>query len=244
MALQRLKEAAEKAKIELSTMHETDDQPAVHHADQTGPSTCRSRSPARSSSAVRRPVRALPRPVPAGARDAGSKPSEIDEVILVGGSTRIPRVQQMVKEIFGKEPNRSVNPDEVVASARRSRAACSRARSRTCCCSTSPRSRWASRPRRRDDQAHRAQHHDPDEQEGNLLDGERQPAEVEIHVLQGEREFAATTARWAVRASGIAPAPRGMPQIEVEFDIDANGILRHREGQGHRQARAARAGTT
>jgi molecular chaperone DnaK len=78
-------------------------------------------------------------------QDAKMKPSDIDECILVGGSTRIPRVKAMVKEIFGKEPNQSVNPDEVVRSARRSRAACSAARSATCCCSTSRRCRSASR---------------------------------------------------------------------------------------------------
>ena len=161
-------------------------------------------------------------------QDAKLKPPTVDEVILVGGATRMPAVQALVKEIFGREPNRTVNPDEVVAigaaiqggvlagevedvAAARRDAALARHRDAG----------------RRDDQADRAQHHDPDQQEGGVLDRRRQPdARSTIHVLQGEREFAAdnrTLGRF--KLDGIPPAPRGVPQIEVTFDIDANGIL-------------------
>jgi molecular chaperone DnaK len=117
MALQRLKEAAEKAKIELSSAQQTVDQPAVHHDDRE-----RSEAPAGEpqSRQVRAADRAASRTLPPSCArrarpDAKVKPGDVDEVILVGGSTRVPAVQELVKKVFGKEPNRSVNPDEVVS---------------------------------------------------------------------------------------------------------------------------------
>jgi molecular chaperone DnaK len=136
LALQRLKEAAEKAKIELSSSPDRD-QPALHHGRPVG-------SEAPDHEADPRQVRSLVddliqrtvEPCKAALKDAGLKAGEIDEVVLVGGMTRMPKVQEIVKQFFGKEPHKGVNPDEVVASAPRSRPACCRATSRTCCCST------------------------------------------------------------------------------------------------------------
>jgi molecular chaperone DnaK len=117
MALQRLKEAAEKAKIELSTMQETTVNLPFITADQTGPSTCRCRSRGEVRERCADDLfERLRGPVPAGPEGRQARrAASIDEVVLVGGSTRMPRAQQIAKEIFGKEPNRSVNPDEVVA---------------------------------------------------------------------------------------------------------------------------------
>ena len=117
MALQRLKEAAEKAKIELSTVHGDRDQPAVHHRRRDRPEAPADEADAREARAAdRRPARSgRSSPTKQALADAGIDPSEIDEVVLVGGSTRIPMVQEMVKEFFGKEPHKGVNPDEVVA---------------------------------------------------------------------------------------------------------------------------------
>ena len=167
-------------------------------------------------------------PVRKALADAKKSPKDIDEVVLVGGSTRIPLVQETVKKFFGKEPHKGVNPDEVVAvgaavqggvlarrregrGAARRHAALARRRD----------------ARRRDDGDDPAQHHDPDAEEGDLLDRERQPDQsVEIHVLQGERaEARYNRTLGKFHLEGIPPAPRGMPKVEVTFDIDANGIL-------------------
>jgi molecular chaperone DnaK len=194
MALQRLKEAAEKGQVRA--VHQRRRRRSTCRSSPPtprGPSTCRSRSPAASSSSAgERPVRALREPVPAG--DQGrqaQRPKTIDEVVLVGGSTRMPEGAAIVKEIFGKEPNKSVNPDEVVAigaaiqggvlqGERQGHPAAGR------------HAAVAGRrdARRRDDQAHRAQHDHPDQQEGGLLDRRDNQTEVTIHVLQGEREIA------------------------------------------------------
>ena len=137
MALQRLKEAAEKAKMELSTVMETDINLPFITADQTGPKHLQLKlTRAKFEQLVDDLLQKTVGPTKQALADAGVDASKIDEVVLVGGSTRIPRVQAIVKELFGKDPHKGVNPDEVVASARRSRPACSRARSRTCCCST------------------------------------------------------------------------------------------------------------
>ena len=147
MALQRLKEAAEKAKMELSTVMETDINLPFITADDDRPEAPADEADAGEVRAARR----RPAAEDASGRrrqalaDAGVDPSKIDEVVLVGGSTRIPKVQQIVKELFGKEPHKGVNPDEVVAIGAAIRPACSPAKSRTCCCSTSRRSRSASR---------------------------------------------------------------------------------------------------
>jgi molecular chaperone DnaK len=139
MVLQRLKDAAEKAKIELSNTQETEINLPYLTADATGPKHLNKRLAAPEARADDRAPSssAVDGALQEGAgRRRQEGPSDIHEVVLVGGSTRIPLVQKKVKDFFGKEPNRSVNPDEVVASAPRSRAASSPARSRTCSCST------------------------------------------------------------------------------------------------------------
>ncbi len=228
MALQRLKEAAEKAKIELSSTLETEINLPFITADATGPKHLVMRlTRAKLESLVEDLIERLEEPCRIAMKDAGVTPKDIDEVILVGGMTRMPRVQQKVKEIFGKEPVKGVNPDEVVAMGAAIQAAVLKGEVKdVLLLDVVPLSlgietlggvftviipRGTTIPTRRSQIFTTA--------------ADNQTA-VTIHVLQGERPLAKdnkSIARFDL--VGIPPAPRGVPQIEVTFDIDADGIL-------------------
>ncbi len=228
MALQRLKEGAEKAKIELSSAMETEINLPFITADSSGPKHMTIKLTRAKFEALAEPIilRTI-EPVKKALADAGMKPSDIDEVVLVGGSTRIPRVQEEVKKIFGKEPNRGVNPDEVVGMGAAIQAAVLTGDVKdVLLLDVTPLSlgietlggvmtrlieRNATIPTRKSQIFSTAE--------------DSQPA-VDVHVLQGEREMARDNRTLGnFQLSGIAPAPRGIPQIEVTFDIDANGIV-------------------
>jgi len=228
MALQRLKEAAEKAKIELSGTHQTQINIPFITADQSGPKHLNyTLTRAKFEQLVKHLIERTRGPCEQALRDAGLKPSDIDEVILVGGSTRIPAVQALVKEIFGKEPAKSVNPDEVVAvGAAIQGGVLAGEVTDVLLLDVTPLSLGIETlggvftrliPRNTTIPTRKSQIF--------TTAADNQTA-VTIHVLQGEREMARdnrTLARFEL--VGIPPAPRGVPQIEVTFDIDANGIV-------------------
>jgi molecular chaperone DnaK len=228
MAVQRLKEAAEKAKMELSTVVETEINLPFITADQAGPKHMNySLSRAKFEQLVDDLIQRVKPPMEKALADANLKPGEIDEVILVGGSTRIPKVQEIVKEFFGKDPNRSVNPDEVVAIGAAIQGGVLAGEVKdVLLLDVTPLSLGIETlggvttvliPRNTTIPTKKAE---------VFSTAEDNQTTVEIHVLQGEREMAIsnrTIGRFQL--TGIPPAPRGMPQIEVTFDIDANGIL-------------------
>jgi len=228
MAVQRLKEAAEKAKIELSTVFETDINLPFITADQNGPKHLQLKlTRAKFEQLVGDLLRRSMEPVKQALADAGVKPSEIDEVVLVGGSTRVPMVQQLVKDYFGKDPHKGVNPDEVVAVGAAIQGGVLKGEVKdVLLLDVTPLSlgietlggvmttlitRNTTIPTRKS------------EVFSTATDSQ---TNVEVHVLQGERQFARdnrTLGRFHL--VGLPPAPRGVPQIEVAFDIDANGIV-------------------
>ena len=228
MALQRLKEAAEKAKCELSTSLETDINLPFITADATGPKHLTLKlSRAKLESLCADLIAKLEGPCRTALKDAGLSASEVDEVILVGGMTRMPIVQKKVQEIFGKAPNRGVNPDEVVAVGAAIQAGVLRGEVKdVLLLDVTPLSlgietlgsvmtklidKNTTIPCRKSQVFSTA--------------SDNQPA-VTIHVLQGEREMAGDNKTLGqFELVGIPPAPRGVPQVEVTFDIDANGIV-------------------
>ena len=241
MALQRLKEAAEKAKIELTTVQQTDINLPFITADASGPKHLNiALSRAKLEQLVMDLVDKTLEPCKQAVNDAGKTTAQIDEVILVGGQTRMPLVQQKVKQFFGKEPNKGVNPDEVVAIGAAIQAGVLKGEVKEVLLldvtpltlgietlggvMTPLITRNTTIPTSKSQIFSTAT--------------DSQPS-VEIHVMQGERQMAndnRTLGRFML--DGILPAPRGLPQIEVTFDIDANGILSvkaHDKGTGKEQ---------
>ena len=228
MALQRLKDAAERAKIELSTAQESEINLPFITADASGPKhLVRTLSRAKLESLVDDLLQKSVGPCKQALKDAGVDASKIDEVVLVGGQTRMPAIQKLVKDLFGKEPNKGVNPDEVVAIGAAVQAGVLSGDVKDLLLldvtpltlsietmggvATGMITRNTTIPTKKT------------ETFSTAADSQ---TEVEVHVLQGERPLASQNRTLGkFKLSGIPPAPRGVPQIEVTFDIDANGIL-------------------
>ena len=228
MALQRLKEAAEKAKMELSTTMTTDINLPFITATQEGPkhmnySLTRAKFEQLADDLIKRTIP----PMKKALEDAGLSTSDIDEVILVGGSTRIPKIQQVVNEFFGKEPHRGVNPDEVVAvGAAIQGGVLSGERSDVLLLDVTPLSLGIETLGGVMTPLIERNTTIPTKKAEVFSTAEDNQTTVEIHVLQGERKMAVDNKTIGkFQLTGIPPAPRGMPQVEVTFDIDANGIL-------------------
>src|ERR1700760_4855392 len=228
MALQRLKDAAEKAKIELSTTVETEINLPFITADATGPKhLVRKLTRAKLEQLVGDLVDRSLEPCKKAMADAQVKASDINEVVLVGGQTRMPKIQELVKSLFGKEPHRGVNPDEVVAIGAAVQAGVLAGEVKdlllldvtplTLAIETLGGVATPMIPRNTTI---------PTKKTETFSTAADSQTEVEVHVLQGERPMAAQNRTLGkFKLAGIPPAPRGVPQIEVTFDIDANGIL-------------------
>ncbi len=228
MALQRLKDAAERAKIELSTAQETEINLPFITADASGPKhLVRNLSRAKLESLVDDLLQKSVGPCKQALKDAGIDASKIDEVVLVGGQTRMPKIQALVKDLFGKEPHKGVNPDEVVAIGAAVQAGVLAGDVKdlllldvtplTLAIETMGSVATPMIPRNTTI---------PTKKTETFSTAADNQTEVEIHVLQGERPMAGQNRTLGkFKLGGIPPAARGMPQIEVTFDIDANGIL-------------------
>ena len=228
MALQRLKDSAERAKIELSTAQETEINLPFITADASGPKhLVRKLTRAKLESLVDDLLQKSIGPCKQAMKDAGVDASKIDEVVLVGGQTRMPKIQQLVKDLFGKEPHKGVNPDEVVAVGAAIQAGVLAGDVKDLLLldvtpltlSIETMGGVATPMIQRNTTI-------PTKKTETFSTAADNQTEVEVHVMQGERPMAAQNRTLGkFKLGGIPPAPRGMPQIEVTFDIDANGIL-------------------